>query len=93
MQVERLIVVAAHPDDEVLGAAGMMLAAAAAGIELDPVCLSDGFGSDPGSATLSAERLAILRRRELDAATRALGVERSRCGALPDGSLAVHDAA
>lgn len=93
VQVERLIVLAAHPDDEVLGAAGMMLAAAAAGIEVVPVCLSDGSGSHPGSATLSPERLAILRRRELDSATEVLGIERSRWGALPDGSLAVQGAA
>lgn len=93
VQVERLIVLAAHPDDEVLGAAGMMLAAIAAGIDVVPVCLSDGSGSHPGSATLSPEGLAAVRRRELDAATDVLGLGASRWGGLPDGSLAVQGAA
>lgn len=86
-QVDRLIVLAAHPDDEILGAGGMMIAAAAAGIEVVPVCLSDGSGSHPQSPTLSPEELGLRRHDELDAATKALGISTSRWADLKDGSL------
>ncbi|WP_020107759.1 PIG-L deacetylase family protein [Nocardia sp. 348MFTsu5.1] len=93
VKVDRLIVLAAHPDDEVLGAAGMMIAAAAAGIEVVPVCFSDGAGSHPGSPTLSPEELATRRQEELDVATKVLGISRSRWFGLPDGGLdREHDA-
>ncbi|HEY9311726.1 PIG-L family deacetylase [Williamsia sp.] len=91
--VDRLIVLAAHPDDEVLGAGGMMLAAAAAGIDVVPVCLSDGSGSHPGSPTMSPGELAARRRDELDVALEVLGIGRSRWFGLPDGGLELeHDA-
>lgn len=91
--VERLVVLAAHPDDEVLGAGGMMSAAATAGIEVVTVCLSDGSGSHPGSPTHTPEALATIRRSELDSATDVLGLERSVWGGLPDGALTTADAA
>ena len=86
-RVDRLIVLAAHPDDEILGAGGIMIAAAAAGIEVVPVCLSDGSGSHPGSPTLSPDELAVRRREELDIATKLLGIGGSRWAGLPDGDL------
>ncbi|ORM36964.1 PIG-L family deacetylase [Williamsia sp. 1135] len=91
--LERLVVLAAHPDDEILGAGGIMIAAAAAGIEVVTVCLSDGSGSHPGSPTHSPEDLATIRRGELDAATDILGLEHSVWGGLPDGALTTADAA
>lgn len=93
VDVERLVVLAAHPDDEILGAGGMMIAAAAAGIEVVTVCLSDGSASHPGSPTHSPEDLAAIRRGELDAATDILGVEHSVWGGLPDGALTTADGA
>ncbi|PYE15419.1 LmbE family N-acetylglucosaminyl deacetylase [Williamsia limnetica] len=93
IDVERLVVLAAHPDDEILGAAGVMIAAAAAGVDVVTVCLSDGSGSHPGSPTHSPHDLAAIRRAELDAATDILGLERSVWGGLPDGALSTADAA
>lgn len=86
-RVDRLIVLAAHPDDEILGAGGMMIAAAAAGIEVVPICFSDGSGSHPGSPTLSPEELGVRRRDELDVATKVLGLGVSRWSGLTDGKL------
>lgn len=44
----RLVVVAPHPDDEVLGVGGLMATAVGAGVELDIVAVTDGDASHPG---------------------------------------------
>ncbi|MET9202658.1 PIG-L deacetylase family protein [Gordonia sp. NPDC003585] len=85
--VEVLVVLAAHPDDEVLGASGMMSAAIAAGVHVVTVCLSDGAGSHPGSPTMSPPQLAARRHLELDTAAAILGLDPPRWCGLPDGSL------
>ncbi|WP_229679670.1 bifunctional PIG-L family deacetylase/class I SAM-dependent methyltransferase [Agrococcus terreus] len=81
-----LLVVAAHPDDEVLGAFGSMLRARDAGIPIDVVVATDGEGSHPGSPTLPPERLAAVRRAEHAAALAGVGARIHRLG-LPDGDL------
>ncbi|AZG46861.1 PIG-L deacetylase family protein [Gordonia insulae] len=86
--VERLVVVGAHPDDEVLGAGGIMTTAAADGVDVVIVCMSDGGGSHPGSPTFTPEELADRRHLELDAATGLLGLDRPRWFGLSDGALA-----
>lgn len=86
--VDRLVVVSAHPDDEVLGAGALISSAARSGTEVVAVCLSDGSASHPGSPTLTPRELAEHRHRELDAATTVLGLEPSRWCGLPDGGLA-----
>ncbi|MEE3852245.1 PIG-L deacetylase family protein [Gordonia sp. LSe1-13] len=88
LDVERLIVLGAHPDDEVLGAGGIMAAAAQAGVEVVIVCMSDGRASHPGSPTMTPEQLAERRHVELDTATDLLGVARPRWCGLTDGALA-----
>ncbi|MBM9468047.1 PIG-L family deacetylase [Nakamurella leprariae] len=87
--LERLVVVAAHPDDETLGAGGLIAAAAARGVEVTVLIATAGEGSHPGSPTLTPDRLAALRVAEARAAvgelapTAALAVLH-----LPDGGLA-----
>lgn len=88
LDVERLVVLGAHPDDEVLGAGGIMAAAAQAGIEVVVVCMSDGRASHPGSPTLSPDQLADRRHIELDTATELLGIASPRWCGLRDGALA-----
>jgi LmbE family N-acetylglucosaminyl deacetylase len=44
-----VVVVAAHPDDEVLGAGGTMAILAAAGARLRLIAVTDGEGSHPGA--------------------------------------------
>ncbi|SDU71283.1 PIG-L deacetylase family protein [Gordonia westfalica] len=91
LPVERLIVLSAHPDDEVLGVGALISSAARRGIEVVTVCLSDGAASHPGSPTLTPEQLAALRRTELDTATSLLGLRPSRWCGLADGTLAEHE--
>ncbi len=49
--VDRLVVVAAHPDDESLGAAGLMRTAHRAGVAVHPVLLTAGEHSHPDLTT------------------------------------------
>lgn len=71
-RIERVVVVAAHPDDETLGAGGLIAAATAAGLRMDVVVFTDGEASHPHSPSTTAEQLAVLRRRETRAAVHRL---------------------
>ena len=75
--VRRLVVVAAHPDDESLGAGGLIATAVAKGVPTNVLVATAGEGSHPASPTHAPEALARLRRRELAAAARVLGLEES----------------
>ncbi|KAA9107705.1 bifunctional PIG-L family deacetylase/class I SAM-dependent methyltransferase [Microbacterium rhizomatis] len=66
--ITALVVVAAHPDDETLGAAGLMRAVAEAGGRVTVVIATDGERSHPASPTHSPAVLAEIRRREVAAA-------------------------
>ncbi len=81
--IDRLVVVAAHPDDEILGAGGLVHAAASQGIEVVTICASDGHATYPGSP----EQLANRRHLELDTASMLLGLDLPRWGGLHSGTL------
>jgi len=89
----RVVVVAAHPDDESLGAGGLLARCAAAGIPTTVLLLTDGEGSHPASPTHPPAVLAERRRREAVVAAAALGVDRDRLVhlGLPDGGVAEHE--
>jgi len=70
----RLVVVAPHPDDEVLAAAGLMHHAAAEGHTVEIVAVTDGEASHPGLPG-DRTRLAARRRRETTAALACLGLD------------------
>lgn len=61
---DRLVVVAAHPDDESLGAGGLLATAYDAGLRIDVVLLTAGEASHPGSPTLGPTELAETRLAE-----------------------------
>ncbi|MBO3100907.1 PIG-L family deacetylase [Cellulomonas fengjieae] len=61
----RTVVVAAHPDDETLGAGGILAELADAGHPADVVIVSDGAASHPGSPTLDPDALATRRWAEV----------------------------
>ena len=85
-------VLAAHPDDEVLGVGGLVHQLAAQGTRLRFVWATDGEASHPGSVSPTARDLAAVRRAESAAALVRLGAAeapRVRLG-LPDGGLAAH---
>lgn len=87
----RIVVLAAHPDDETLGAGGLIAAAAQAGLRIDVIVASDGAASHPDSPTHSPAALARIRAEELRTATSMLAPNaRLHLLALPDGNLAAH---
>ncbi|KQW53786.1 hypothetical protein ASC77_05930 [Nocardioides sp. Root1257] len=67
-QLQRIVVLAAHPDDESLGAAGLLGTAARLGLEVELVLATAGERSHPHSPTLPPDRLARARLAESRAA-------------------------
>ncbi|UYN83149.1 MAG: bifunctional PIG-L family deacetylase/class I SAM-dependent methyltransferase [Microcella sp.] len=51
-----LVVVAAHPDDETLGAGGLMAEASRRGVPIKVIVVTDGAGSHPGNPAIADER-------------------------------------
>jgi LmbE family N-acetylglucosaminyl deacetylase len=85
----RLLVLAAHPDDETLGAGGLIAVAADRGLEVDVVVATAGEGSHPNSPTITAGDLARERTREAVRALAELAPSaRVHLLDLPDGGLA-----
>ena len=82
----RAVVLAPHPDDEVLGVGGLLALLARAGNRVEIVAVTDGEASHPGSDALSPAALARTRAAETVAALAALGLPAAvrRLG-LPDG--------
>lgn len=84
--VERMIVVAAHPDDETLGAGILIAAAGACGIRTDVIVVTDGAASHPGSPSVDPAVLVVARAEE---ARRAVAELDPRAGlsmlGFPDG--------
>ncbi|MEP7024907.1 MAG: PIG-L family deacetylase [Actinomycetota bacterium] len=69
----RLVVVAPHPDDEILGSGGLLAAAARSGHVPLIVAVTDGQASHPGSTLWPERELVAQRRGETSQALRALG--------------------
>ena len=84
--VERILVVTAHPDDVDFGAAGSVAAWTDRGIEVSYCVVTDG---DAGGSDRGAKRadVAALRRREQTAAAEAVGVSDITFLGYPDGRL------
>lgn len=86
--VGHLVVLAAHPDDETLGAAGLVARLAASGVPVTVVVATDGDGSHPASPTFSRDDLVRVRRTELVAAMGAIAPRAAiHLLGLPDGGL------
>lgn len=92
--VRRAVIVAPHPDDEVIGAAGLIAALRRQGSQVDVIVVSDGAASHPGSTRWPAKRLVAARREESLRALRRLGVLPPQVTflGLPDGALGGDDA-
>ncbi|MFE9425897.1 PIG-L deacetylase family protein [Kitasatospora sp. NPDC006697] len=85
----RVLVVAAHPDDEVLGFGGTLAVLAASGVRLRLVSVTAGEASHPHSRASVAHNLAAVRIRELREALARLGAADVQSVALgvPDGRV------
>lgn len=88
----RALIVAPHPDDEVLACAGLMTALARRDVGLDVVGVTDGEASHPGG-TVPPARLAARRRREATVADTRLGISpRRHWLGVADGGVAEREA-
>jgi len=68
------VIVAPHPDDEILAAGGLMQRLANAGTHLTVVSVTDGEASHPHSPTVTPTAMAERRADELQGALHHLGV-------------------
>jgi LmbE family N-acetylglucosaminyl deacetylase len=86
----RVVVLAAHPDDEVLGVGGLMVRLSRLGCPLVVVWATDGEGSHPESTVFSRDHLAQIRRAESRRALARLDVRPADTHhlGLPDSGLA-----
>lgn len=83
-----LMVVTAHPDDEVLIAGGTLAACATAGVPTGVVCLTRGELGPIADRRLATRRtLPAVRRAELEEACARLGVEWVKSYRRQDGNL------
>lgn len=87
----RLVVVAAHPDDESLGVGGLIARAAGLDVPIVVIVLSNGEASHPNSPTHDQARLAQIRRIEVTDALAYLAPNAQvHLLELPDGKLVEH---
>ncbi|MEX5684579.1 MULTISPECIES: PIG-L deacetylase family protein [Pseudomonas] len=73
-QGSRAVIIAPHPDDEVLGCGGFLQLLAAANRALQLISVTDGSASHPGSRRWPVERLSAVRPQESAEALRRLGL-------------------
>ena len=91
--MSRLACVFAHPDDETFSTGGTVAKAAAAGTRIDLFCATDGdAGKSSGIPVSSQAELASVRRSELAAAARILGIASLTTPGHADGMLRDVDA-
>lgn len=81
----RVVILAPHPDDEIIGAGGALALHAARGDEVIVIHLTDGSGGDRDDRTDGA--IARVRKAEARAAGELLGVTRFEALDFPDGGL------
>jgi len=88
----RLVVIAAHPDDETLGVGGSLRVAHRAGVAVTVVVATDGEAAYPGLDARQRRDLARVRRNELcqAMASSGLGEVEIRWLGLPDSALEHH---
>lgn len=87
------VVLVAHPDDESLGAGGLLARLVPAGAHVEVLLCSAGEASHPDSPTTTPAQLAAVRLEEFAAAMAAFGLAGNwQFLGLPDSGLAQHRA-
>ncbi|WP_268796583.1 PIG-L deacetylase family protein [Pseudomonas huanghezhanensis] len=91
----RAVIVAPHPDDEILGFGGLMQQLAHLGRAMKLISVTDGSASHPGSRFWSSERLSVIRPQESAEAVRRLDVPLHSLqwirGGFPDSAVATQE--
>ena len=94
MTVLRILVFGAHPDDETGGMGGTICKHTRRGDEVMVCCMTDGSGgglkgyTEPG---ITGPELAKLRKKELEAACKVMGVSKIEFGWYEDGFLFLNE--
>lgn len=70
-----IVILSPHPDDETLGAGGLIAEACASGLAVEVVVVTDGAGSHPRSKLYPKRKLVDLRCSELHKAGLLLGLQ------------------
>lgn len=94
-QRARVVIIAPHPDDEVLGCGGLLQLLAHRQTPILLVSVTAGGASHPGSTRWSEHRLSIVRPQESAEALRRLGLPLNELkwlhAGLPDSAVAAHE--
>ena len=87
-----VVVVAPHPDDEILALGGTLMHLGRHGRRVAICAVTDGEGSHPRSSTMAPGELARVRVHERHEALLRLGLTRARVTRLrfPDGGVEAH---
>jgi LmbE family N-acetylglucosaminyl deacetylase len=88
VRADRVLVIAPHYDDEVLGCGGLLAQLAGAGAEIRVLFLTDSSGGD--EIVTDTENYAARRRDEASRALQILGIDDLHHADLPDGRLDRH---
>ena len=88
-EANRALIVAPHPDDEVLGAGGLVHRLLAASVDVEVVAVTDGEASHPLSAAARAIDFAAVRSAEVVTSLGHLGWDQPKVTRLgiPDGHV------
>ncbi len=86
----RLVLVAPHPDDEVLGIGGLAKVWSDRGADVHVVAVTDGERSDPEARFSGRRRMGRRRRAESNRAQRRLSRATIHHLSLPDGAVSQH---
>ncbi|MGO1489508.1 MAG: PIG-L family deacetylase [Arachnia sp.] len=88
----RVVIVSAHPDDETLGAGGLLADLSEIGVPLTVVVATAGEKSQPNATKESQALMALQRRREVEQAVGCLAPAAHLLHlGLPDGDLVSHE--
>ncbi len=91
----RAVIIAPHPDDEVLGCGGLLQLLTQLKRPLQLISVTDGSASHPGSKRWTPARLSAIRPQESAESLRRLGLMFGRLkwirGGFPDGAVSEHE--
>jgi len=85
--MKKILIIAAHPDDEVLGCGGTMARLAAEGAEVHVVILANGLTARPGFDTAKTEEALRVHHERAVRAGKLLGASSTRVLGFPDQKL------
>lgn len=84
----KILILAPHPDDEALGCGGTIALYSSNGVDVHLAVISSG--ENISKEFVGDIDIAQVRRREMEAASRILGIKEIRFLGFPDGQLALH---